>query len=246
MNLSLTIPGNPVGKQRARATWHPSAETRKKLSLAALGKRKSQEAIKKSAEARRGAKRSIEARARMSAAKKGKRLTEQHKQHIREASGGWHHLEEAKKKIADAMRTRLVSLTTKQKNSEYQKTRIGPLNPMFGKRHSISTKKKISNTRIGKYGGERSPRWRGGISAERYSPGFTEFTKRQIRERDNYICQLCGASGAKRNLDIHHVDYCKNNHDPDNLISLCKPCHTKTSSNRNAWTNFLYDLRRSS
>lgn len=50
-------------------------------------------------------------------------------------------------------------------------------------------------------------------------------------ERDNYICQLCGAT---LNLDAHHKDNGgvhisgkEANHNLDNLITLCHRCHLK-------------------
>lgn len=51
----------------------------------------------------------------------------------------------------------------------------------------------------------------------------------EARERDNYICQLCGDKSALR-LMVHHLDGTgeKNNknHNVDNLICLCGSCHS--------------------
>lgn len=61
--------------------------------------------------------------------------------------------------------------------------------------------------------------------------------KEAIRDRDNHICQICGKTEqeAKKQLDVHHVDYEKKNLDPMNLISLCHSCHMKTNYNRTTW-----------
>jgi hypothetical protein len=42
-------------------------------------------------------------------------------------------------------------------------------------------------------------------------------------------------------LDIHHIDYDKNNLQENNLISLCQKCHGKTNFNREYWFKILKD-----
>jgi 5-methylcytosine-specific restriction endonuclease McrA len=54
--------------------------------------------------------------------------------------------------------------------------------------------------------------------------------RKKILERDNHECQMCG---RKDKLLIHHIDGTNNrgkrnaNNNPSNLITVCKPCHTK-------------------
>jgi len=59
--------------------------------------------------------------------------------------------------------------------------------------------------------------------------------REKIRDRDNYTCQLCGKSqyDCDRSLSVHHIDFDKNNNDPDNLITLCRHCHLKAGSRKN-------------
>ena len=85
--------------------------------------------------------------------------------------------------------------------------------------------------------GEKNPMWKGGISFDPYPINFTERLKERIRERDGRICQLCGKTEHEngRKLDIHHIDYNKDNLEEHNLISLCKSCHVKTNGNRDYW-----------
>ena len=64
--------------------------------------------------------------------------------------------------------------------------------------------------------------WDGGKSFEKYTLNWTETLKRSIRERDNYICQICSQYGN----EVHHKDFDKKNCDPKNLITLCKRCHS--------------------
>lgn len=43
-------------------------------------------------------------------------------------------------------------------------------------------------------------------------------------------CEFCG---SKNNLDIHHKDGNWQNNNLDNLICLCRSCHTKLEKNKN-------------
>ncbi|GAG97080.1 unnamed protein product, partial [marine sediment metagenome] len=55
--------------------------------------------------------------------------------------------------------------------------------------------------------------------------------KGQIRRRDNYTCQQCGYTEKKLGykLSVHHIDYDKKNNNINNLISLCRVCHSQTN-----------------
>ena len=85
------------------------------------------------------------------------------------------------------------------------------------------------------YSGKNNHAWQGGISFEPYGIEFNNRLRKQIRERDNYICQLCGEPQNGKRLSIHHIDYNKQNNNPNNLISLCDICHIKTNTNREYW-----------
>ena len=63
-----------------------------------------------------------------------------------------------------------------------------------------------------------------------------------IRKRDNYICQNCGCHEFEncRKLDVHHIDYNKDNNKKNNLISLCHSCHARTIVNRDEWIKYLH------
>ena len=47
--------------------------------------------------------------------------------------------------------------------------------------------------------------------------------------RDDIMCVECGA-GGEAHLTCHHIDHDKTNNDPDNLITLCWPCHMPKQS----------------
>ena len=60
--------------------------------------------------------------------------------------------------------------------------------------------------------------------------------RKAIRERDRYICQLCGEYPA---FDVHHIDYDKKDCEPENLITLCRSCHAKTNFDKDYWINYF-------
>jgi 5-methylcytosine-specific restriction endonuclease McrA len=92
--------------------------------------------------------------------------------------------------------------------------------------------------------GEKHYNWKGGMAREGYGDEWKEVLIESIRVRDNYICKECGIHqdelvGRIRKLDVHHIDYDKNNCSPENLVSLCRSCHMKTNYNREYWINYF-------
>jgi len=85
--------------------------------------------------------------------------------------------------------------------------------------------------------GKANGNWKGGISFEPYPLEWTKIFKEQIRYRDNHKCQICGCPqvALNRALDVHHIDYNKQNIKTNNLISLCLSCHLRTNGNRDYW-----------
>ena len=93
--------------------------------------------------------------------------------------------------------------------------------------------KKCANLR------ERNGRWLNGKSKEIYSFDFTRELKELIRKRDNYTCQECHKKWQENIIafDVHHINYDKQNCSPENLITLCRKCHSITNCNRKYWKN---------
>jgi len=144
---------------------------------------------------------------------------------------------EHKRKLSKAHKGKKLSEETKKRMSIAKK---GKPNGREGVRLSKKTKIKISKS-VSK---ENHPNWQGGKSFEEYSFGWTDDLRDSIRKRDNYICQLCGIHqdelvDSYTKLDVHHIDYDKNNLDPNNLISLCRKCHMKTNFDREYWIRFF-------
>mgnify|MGYP001167295144 CR=1 FL=1 len=79
--------------------------------------------------------------------------------------------------------------------------------------------------------GKNNPGYIHGEGKFPYPMKFNKKLKEQIRKRDNYKCQICGKKGNH----VHHIDYDKNNCNPNNLIVLCHDHHMKTNFNRDYW-----------
>jgi len=88
--------------------------------------------------------------------------------------------------------------------------------------------------------GNKNWNWRGGLSFLKYDEKFNRRFKKQIKDRDNYICQLCDKK--IKLLHIHHIDYNKKNTCKENCISLCNNCHGETGKNRENWKLFFQDM----
>lgn len=90
--------------------------------------------------------------------------------------------------------------------------------------------------------GEKNPMWCGGKSFEPYTLEWNRRLKEEIRERDNFTCQICKDNQGKRKFSVHHIDYNKKNCTKDNLITLCVKCHSKTNHNRENWIQYFKRL----
>lgn len=154
--------------------------------------------------------------------------------------------EEVKRKISiknKGILNGMYNKTSPKRNKTYEE--------FYGKTKAKEVKEKLRKSHIGykrtkesrlkqseSTKGEKNWNWRGGYTP--YGVGFTEFLKEQIRERDNYTCQECKypQEKLKDTLHVHHIDYDKNNHNPENLIALCSHCHLKTNFNRDNWKEY--------
>ena len=88
--------------------------------------------------------------------------------------------------------------------------------------------------------GERSGFYIDGLGKEPYPLEWTDTLKESIRQRDNHTCQKCNKKqyelkGRFKKLDIHHIDYNKENCNKNNLITLHRSCNSKVNFNRDYW-----------
>ena len=230
----LIIRNSRLGKRH-------SEKTKKKISKAHLGKKLSYETRQKIRKANMGDKnpsKRLEVRKKISMSKKGVKFTKEHIEKIRLGNFG--------KVIPEVVREKM------RKNAK-----INPNYGMKGKRHSKSTKKKISEKKKGckvsletrekismAFKGSKHPNWLGGKSFEPYGLEFNNDLREVIRNRDRRKCFICEKteleSGEK--LHCHHIDYNKNNNNPNNLISLCRSCHMRTNYNREYWIDYFKEI----
>lgn len=172
---------------------------------------------KRISESNKGRKHSEETKRKMSKAHKGIPKSEEHRRNMSKAKKGHGFTKETLRKIREGNKGKKRSEKTRKRMSRgQQKYWSDPEN-----------RRKCS--------GENSPCWKGGISFEPYSIEFTNELRRNIRERDNYICQLCNEKQNGRKFDVHHIDYDKDNSHPKNLITLCRSCNVIVNSDRKVW-----------
>jgi len=170
-----------------------------------------------------------ERRVKLKTLRLGVKHTKDTKNKIRKAHLG-------KKQSSELIEKRISKIRgRKQSKSERLKHSIA----LKGKKKSLEHRKKMRGNRPN-ISGNKHPNWQGGKSFEPYSVDWTETLKRSIRERDNYICQLCSKYGNS----VHHIDYNKKNCNPNNLITLCKKCHTKTNYSRRKWIVYFNKINR--
>ena len=169
---------------------------------------------------------------------------------------GKHHSDVAKEKIRKAHKERLKnsqnhsmygthrSDCTKKKIREKLKDiyRHSKIHHMCGKHHSEETKLKMHNAHIGKYVGENSSMWKGGVSYEPYCIKFNDDFKERVREYWDRKCVLCNKNEREngRRLDVHHVTYNKETCCDGSIplfVALCRSCHMKTNFNEEYWEN---------
>lgn len=147
---------------------------------------------------------------------KGKKLSEEIREKFRQSHLGYKFSNERKMKH---------SLVMKGKNTW-----------MAGKKHTLETKKKMSDVRKN----ELHWNWKGGVTPEnskiRHSFEY-KLWRTAVFERDNYTCIWCGAKSGNGKTVTLNADHIKPfAHYPelrfaiDNGRTLCVPCHKTTDT----------------
>lgn len=127
---------------------------------------------------------------------------------------------------------------------QYYKTHEHPKG-FKDKHHTEEAKRKIGNSLTK----EKHWNWQNGKSFELYASEFNKKLKEKIRTRDNLRCQQCfrhqdelfDKNGKKYKLVIHHIDFNKKNNNLNNLISLCRNCHSQTNFKREHWIGYFQE-----
>jgi hypothetical protein len=194
-------------------------------------------------------------RAKISAAKKGCVFTEEHRAKLSAAHVGKKMPPEQAMKISVALRGCKRSPETCAKIGAAHRGRKSSPEicaaisaRMMGQRyaagHHYTPSEETRHQKSLAMRGNGNPQWRNGLKQNPYAWTFNAELKAEVRERDAHKCQVCGVSQkeSERILQVHHVDYDKNNSDPVNLITLCLACHGRTTTNRDYWKAELQDL----
>jgi hypothetical protein len=141
---------------------------------------------------------------------------------------------------------------------EYIKRHPGCLsgnnNPNYGNGEKIRqlASKLTTEERSKKWGiiGENNSRWNPNREEvlKGYSLKWTTELKDYIRQRDSFICQLCGITEEDlkernnkyvKHLRVHHIDYDKENCEEVNLVALCNSCNCRVNNKRTHWREFF-------
>jgi len=177
---------------------------------------------------------------------KDKKLTEEHRDKIGQGNKGKIHSEEQNKlmsiikkeqskKIFKLKRNKIALFLKENRNKHFcqcgcgQKIRIKKGQFYYG----IPLYLAGHNNRLYEYN----------ILNIEYDKNFNIKLRKFIKNRDFNICQTPGCMNTE-NLHVHHVDYDKKNSKPENLITLCGSCHSKTNSkkNRSYFTEFYTSI----
>lgn len=239
-----------IEKQRKKSKGRKhSEETKIKISLGNIGKKRSPETCKRIGLAKKGnknmlgKKQSQEVKEKISAQRKGRKLSEPWKQKISESLCGEKnpfygrkHSEETKRKISEKKKGRNISIEQRLKISLSLK---GRPSPNKGKKASIESCKKRSRPL------ERNPNWKGGISFEPYCPKFNKEFKERVRAFFGNRCVECGAQ-TEYQLHVHHVNFRKDSCCNKNIlpifVPLCRSCHSKTQFDRAFWEDWYVEI----
>lgn len=88
-----------------------------------------------------------------------------------------------------------------------------------------------------KYQGKKNPQWKENTEQTYYGGSWVKH-RENILERDQYKCRVCS---TEEYIDVHHIKPAKTfednygeMNDYDNLISLCRSCHTSVEG---LWPN---------
>ena len=241
-----------------------SEETRKKRSESIKRKyREDPEWKERRDRASKEALRRPEVRVRLSASQMGRTVSEETREKIRKSNKETWSDEERREKHSELMtkamnqpevRARLEEIYSSEEwpqkmrrimldiwaDPEQRERRLKRI------REVTSSEEWLKNVRATRLRGSDHPNWRGGYAKGPYGPGFTQALRRSVRERDGFVCMLCGISEEEAGTphSAHHIDYDKDNHSADNLIALCISCHGKTNVDREHWQRFFGRLLR--
>jgi hypothetical protein len=184
----------------------------------------------------------------------GKPLSKEHKDKIRKSLTGYKHTEEAcaNMKLAQNKLYNTGKITWNKGLKKEIDKRV--------KKNGLGISKSLKGKYVGEknhmYGKKLPDSWRINMSLalggtgdvdnfnKDYPRKFNARLKNKIRERDNYRCQNCGMTQEEhyivygRDIEVHHIDYDRENCKEDNLITTCKQCNIRANKNKTYWKDY--------
>ena len=197
-------------------------ESNEKISLARKGMKLSEEHINNLSKSHMGYEVSEETRKKISQLNKGRKKPDYFGKKISKARIGMKFSDKHKENISKAAKGRVGW------NKGAGQVNCLNCNFVFN-RNSIGNKycsKKCSSQVLR---GENHPMWKGGITTQNKLERvrFQQTVQKQVLERDNYTCQICGERGGK--LQVDHIqswlEYVELRFSMDNCRTLCMDCH---------------------
>lgn len=176
--------------------------------------------------------------------KSGKyKRTEKHSRNISESLKGHMVSEKTRRKISKSMiggnQTSFKIGHKTNLNKSFPKDEY-PNYAMRNKKHSERTKKLMSKNHPN-FNGINNPNYIDGNSYFPYSGDFSRKLKIKIKERDNNQCKFPKENHFGR-LEIHHIDFNKNNNSEKNLITLCHHHNIQANKDRINFQNILMEM----
>ena len=151
--------------------------------------------------------------------------------------------EETKKKISQTK----VGYKRSEESRRKQGKTVKKLGRWRGEKNPVNDpilkeKRRKTIVESGIFKGENNPNWKGGNrDIHGYPWYFNTELKEKIRSRDNNTCQNPMCKGISENIEVHHIDYNKDNCEDFNLITLCKSCNMSANQNKE-WHKEWYKL----
>lgn len=170
---------------------------------------------------------------------KGYKPTDEHKKKLSEAAKkrkpnflGHKHSEETKKKWSEL---RKGKNWMGRKFTDEEKIMLSKRNSHYwlGKKKSLESRMKQSESMKEAHRSGRHPMWKGGVTKENISIRHSleyKLWRESVFTRDDFTCRFCGERGGRLNAD--HIKpfalFPELRFAIDNGRTLCVPCHQKT------------------
>jgi len=141
-------------------------------------------------------------------------------------------------KLSNSLKKTYSNPDIRKKISNSRKGKYkGEENHNYGRVFSEEYRKKLSDAQTG----EKSVRWKGGISFIPYCPKFTKHRKKAVRDFFENKCLCCGSESIEK-LSVHHIDHNKNqgcDGIPFNLVPFCRSCHGKENTKPEEYKKYI-------